>query len=330
MERDMPTMKVRRLRVQRILHLTVLGLLAAYGAFCGGRQLMALAVRRWPEPSIPEVLEGSVPNSCLPGPERQHGLMNFKLTPADSRVMSGSNDPENERWADIAGNFYADNFIRSFSYENADATAPRVLVRIESEGPTLTGRLEARGLKPNFAYQIKLSGDFNERQSFERIGYTGRWNLPGPGTNYTDSDYRWFHDKERVNAYLFFDFFVTDATGSAVRDFALDSSLHVLWNASRQREPDRLRDTVPIRVKADNPLLYARPKNTSSYERIWAERERARYMQRKDTIRLPVGDYRADLVLTEESFHSAANDGGSWATVMRCPVSFTITKQTTN
>jgi hypothetical protein len=60
-------------------------------------------------------------------------------------------------------------------------------------------------------------------------------------------------------------------------------------------------------------------------ELLWAEREQVRYDFADQAIRLPAGDYHAELVLTEESFHSRDNDGGYWATVYRCPVTFTVT-----
>ena len=62
-------------------------------------------------------------------------------------------------------------------------------------------------------------------------------------------------------------------------------------------------------------------------ELIWAERERRRYVPGQETIGLPTGHYRAELVLTEESFHARDNDGGWWATVARCPVEFTVVEE---
>ena len=35
--------------------------------------------------------------------------------------------------------------------------------------------------------------------------------------------------------------------------------------------------------------------------------------------------WRLMLWVTEESFHSKDNDGGFWATVFHCPITFTIT-----
>ena len=74
-----------------------------------------------------------------------------------------------------------------------------------------------------------------------------------------------------------------------------------------------------------DPAAYSRPKRQGTAEWLWAEREHIRYRYRDERIRLPPGEYRAELVLTEESFHSQDNDGGFWATVYRCPVGFTVT-----
>lgn len=260
----------------------------------------------------------------MPGPERRWEPIEFVLDNENAQTMQGRDDPLNERWCDISGNFYASEFIRGFSYARRNGGGPVVRVRIEARSDTLRGRLEARRLKPNFAYQIKLLGDFRDRRSFERIGFTGRWRLPGRGTNYTDEDYLAFPAKRDVEAYVLFDFFVTDGDGNAVREFALDSSLHVLWNGARQRGPARVRHVLPVIVDASDPAVYARPKQARDLEFVWAERERGRYDSASQRIRLPPGTYHAALVLTEESFHSQANDGGFWATVARVPVNFEV------
>lgn len=266
----------------------------------------------------------AIPISKLPGPPRERGTPQFELGPSNSQLMIGMDDPQNERWVDIAGNYYSERFISSFSYSRSRPNGPLVRVRIEPQGPTLTGRLEARGLKPNFAYQIKLRGVFKDRKAFEAIGYAGRWRLPGRETNYTDVHYQQCLEPGKVESYILFDFFVTDAHGNAVRNFALDSSLHVLWNAFRQRFPPNLGDLVAVVVEASNPSVYARPKKMETIELLWAEREVNRYRSADQKLFLPPGQYRAQLVLTEESFHSQDSDGGWWATVFYLPIEFEV------
>ncbi len=279
-------------------------------------------------PSAPAKPKAQIPISVMPGPPRSTARpTTFLLNDGNSQRMLGHNDPANERWADISGNYYTGEFIRHFSYEDTDAAArpPVVRIQIVPDGDTLQGRLEAVRLKPNFAYQIKVRGDYaRDAKGFEYIGYAGRWRLPGRGTNYTDQQYEEYRDKQLVEAYLLFDFFVTDSHGNAIREFALDSSLHVLWSATRQRREVRAADVLPVVVDASNPALYSRPKNESTVELVWAEREKCRYRQDRQRIRLPEHAYQAELVLVEESFHAHDDDGGFWATVYRCPISFEV------
>ena len=266
----------------------------------------------------------TIPVSKLPGPPRETEPGTFVLTATNALAMAGLDDALQERCCDIAGNFYSAAFVSRFSYAQPCSRNPRVLVRVEPRAETFRGRLEARHLKPNFAYQIKLRGVFSDRHSFETIGHVGRWRLPGRGTNYTDQDYLDYEDKAAVESYILFDFFVTDGRGDAVRDFALDSSLHVLWNAARQGGEPEMNDLCRIVDVPDDPEVYSRPKFRGTIEWLWAEREGTRYTTRDQRVRLPPGNYSAELVLTEESFHSHDNDGGFWATVYRCPVSFTV------
>jgi hypothetical protein len=275
---------------------------------------------------IPSFSYPNIPNSKLPGPLRNETLA-FELDENNSQIMIGMDDPTHERWCDIAGNFYSSALITNFRYDKPGENGPFVRVCIIREAPTLTGRLEAHGLKPNFAYQIKLRGMSKDKESFEKIGYIGRWRLPGMGTNYTDDDYRAYPFKESVESYILFDFFVTDRNGNAVRDFALDSSLHVLFNAARQGGDVQTDDIVPVIVDPSNIALYASPKRNLTRELIWAQRETGRYTSADQVIRLPPGSYNAELVLTEESFHSPYNDGGYWATVCRLPIVFTVTEK---
>ena len=261
-----------------------------------------------------------MPVSVLPGPVREKEMV-FQLDPDKSIKLTGMNDSRNERWSDIAGNFYSEKFVSSFDYEKGKA---QVFVAIEERADTLRGRLEAKGLKPNFAYQIKLRGIFKYFECFEKIGYAGRWRFPGKATNYTDAEYRGKKDKSDVEAYIFFDFFVTDKNGNAIRDFALDSSLHVLWNGNRQGITAHSDDIISIAVDASDPKNYSRPKKQQNIELLWAERERGRYSSANQKRFLPIGKYIAELVLTEESFHSSDNDGGYWATVFKGEIEFTV------
>lgn len=258
-----------------------------------------------------------------PGPARNEDAA-FELDETGAVRMVGKNNEWDERWCDVAGNYYSEQLVAGFSYEDDGDDGPRVFLRVDKSGRAFSGRLEARGLKPFFAYQIKLNGKFSDRRSFEIIGRRGRWRLPGRGTNYTDLDYLHYQDKDKVNAYILFDFFVTDINGDAVREFKLDSTLHVLYNWQRQRRVTLSRGMVTAVVDASDPKIYARPKSEATVEHIWGEPEWQRYRNPQSIIRLPVGHYSAKLTLTEESFHSVDRDGGYWATVYSAPVEFDI------
>lgn len=267
---------------------------------------------------LPEALVGPQPPpfAVVAGPPRT------ELEPrGEGAAMAATNQPKEERWADISGNLYAQAFRQTFSYEDGPA---KVLVQVAERGETLRGRIEAYHLKPNFAYQIKVLGDWKaDPEGARAIGYVGRWRLPGEETNYTDAAFEAFSPKADVEAYIFFDFFVTDAAGNAVREFALDQSLHVLWN--RDRQQSKIEDTycAAFAVDASSPEIYASPKEDVLTELLLTEREAIRY-RNGDEIRLPPRTYQAILVLTEESFHATDLDGGYWATVFQLPMQFEI------
>jgi hypothetical protein len=267
------------------------------------------------------------PISIMPGPPRTE-TRDWQLDERNAIRLQGIDEPELSRWADVAGNYYSEAFCRQFSYTDTAPDGPRAFVRLASRGETVSGRLELRGMKPNFAYQLKILGNYAAGvERYEAIGHIGRWRLPGRRTNFTYKDYDRFEDKDQVEAYVLFDYVVTDAKGDAVRDFALDSSLHVLWNALRQKRHRIYRDdALAVTVVADDPAIYARPKPEPTVEYIYAERETVRYrrLPAGAVIRLPPGEYDAFFAITEESFHSEDSDGGHWSTVLRAPVSFEV------
>lgn len=322
-----------RNRWVRVLEALVLGPLVVVGAFVCGEQAFVriTAPSRTVLPSAgpsEDPARHALDRNAPPGPPRARGHASFALDAANAIPMTGMDDPVNERWADVAGNFYCEDFVRSFSYEPVGTNTPRMFVRVDSPAPTLRGRLELRGMKPNFAYQIKVRGRYEvDPEGFRRIGYAGRWRLPGGGTNFTDRDFETAPNKADVTAYVLFDYVVTDQNGNAARDFAMDSSLHVLWNVNRQDVQPPAREVTPFIVDASDPAVYVRPKATLGIERIWAEPEAARYGRGQKTVRLPEGRYQAEIVLTEESWHTIGNDSGFWATVAGAHVDFTIRRR---
>ncbi|MFP4029031.1 MAG: hypothetical protein ACLFWL_14670 [Candidatus Brocadiia bacterium] len=232
-----------------------------------------------------------------------------------------------QRFMDIGGAAYSREFITNFSYSGTEKRVPEVHVEYLPRAETFTGRIVARNLKPNFAYQLKLVGKKEDMKSFERIGFLGRWRAPLWGTNFDDEQYRNLPDKKRMRSYLFFDFFVTDGRGNAEREFYADSTLHVLFNANWQRKPGP-EDSRPVTVprEVSNPGIYANPEVDLKPQQIYAQSESDANNSERPRIGhafLPPGNYKATLALTEESFH-AYGDGGYWATVMSAPVQYRI------
>lgn len=256
--------------------------------------------------------------------ERLQNRTLFSTDLLSAQLKPFPHPPEEERWRDLAGAPYTDSFRSKFTYADA-----KVTIQYFQDGPSFCGRITARGLKPYFAYQIKLRGDYSASQtSHRKIGFTGRWRLPGSGLNYTDHDVLAYEKPEDVESYLLFDYFMTDINGDACHDFRLEHSLHVLWNDTVNSYPPPREALVRhiILSGRTSPIYgtYIRPAPVT----IWAENEgvyRKRF--RVGKAQLPPGTYACDVVLTEESFHDYYNEnGGYWATVMAAPVRFSITR----
>jgi len=239
------------------------------------------------------------------------------------------------RWMDIADKLYSNNYHATYTYQNATVT-----VEYDSTSTTFSGTLTATGLKPNFAYQMKLVGDPSKSVwTNEQLGYSGRWwrVQPNPG-NSTDADY----DNNKNNpdyifqGYLLFDFFITDEQGSATINFTADSSFHVLWAT-----PDSTGNGTGHRFRGpnDGPVRYydfiASPdKNPYAYDAdygsahvgVYAEWEPGRVLP--EELILSNGTYDCQFILTEESFHQTGL-GGNWAGAMGADILFAIEKTTT-
>jgi hypothetical protein len=257
------------------------------------------------------------------------------------------------RWLDVAGQTYRSSFQTSYDYGNP---AVAVSVTYTAVADAFTGTLTAVGLKPNFAYQIKIEGTPGGRLDNEWVGLAGRWweerwltdhwgngaNLniqPNPNPAYdhpnpNPNDFTYYsrrdlldgfgHPLYRYTGYLVLGYFVTDAAGAATVPFTLDNSYHVLWNTAQ-----RTRDTG-----RDGPLVQASLNAATSYPAdaygsagatttvgLFGEWERLP----RGAITLPAGQYTVQLQLTEESFHTSGL-GGTWARAMDAGVSFTISR----
>jgi len=282
----------------------------------------------------------SVPSAQVPERRPSTGLAWSKthypdqFAPAHwvSVELEGLDDQANERFIDAAGSAYSATFVSGFSYTDPDLSRPSVTLEYLRRAEAFIGRLTARGLKPNFAYQLKLRGIREERESFRRIGSLGRWRQAGRVNVYPDPDADELGEALELESYLFFDFMLTDSQGNAVKEFYADSSLHVL-TASPQTGPGGWHTRpVPLDRSGSNPAIYVRPLAESPVVEVFAESEAAPraesepHRPRVGEAYLPAGSYVTELVLTEGSFHWYG-DGGNWATVMRAPVEFEVVER---
>ncbi len=248
--------------------------------------------------------------------------------------------PQQPRWRDITGAAYSDDFRAGFDY--ADPGAHRVEVHYRPQAPTLTGTITATALKPWFAYQLKLVGRRGIRGPDEaanagdpaawsswQLGRIGRWWCEHCHWNVSDADLaQHVAEGHTVRGYLLFDWLVTDASGNATRDFALDSSLHVLWRVGqRERAPE---DGPPrwYRIERGEHAYPPGLAGTVADAGMFAEWEPDR--PAIGEVRLPPGEYRVQFNLTEESFHDnmdaerALEGGGFWAWVLEADLAFEV------
>jgi hypothetical protein len=251
------------------------------------------------------------------------------------------------RWRDVAGNLYAADYRTSYSYDDIDV---QVQVTFEASDLTFNGEFSAINLKPNFAYQLKISGSSGS-VSNELIGLTGRWwqeewdgsqwtggrnlNNKGNGSSPNPNDDLYFLRRDetdpssptglnyRFTGYLVLDYFITDENGDALFDFEANSSYHVLWNTIQRSHTT---DDGPAKSATFDPdpaqTAYDKdyPQSTMT---IFGEWERLPVGE----IYLAPGAYDCQIILTEESFHSWPTDSsfnGQWASVMSGDIHFDV------
>ncbi len=250
------------------------------------------------------------------------------------------------RWRDIANNAYSSSFRTSFSYSTAQVS---LSYERAPGAATFAGHISARGLKPNFAYQLKLAGKpvsgpqgwGTARSSVgassnlasaapvphlvsgtsiggddwtnQQLGYAGRWwdDTLAPSTNLDDAYFRANTPSHTVYGYLFLGDFVTDANGNAETDVRGDRSFHITWQDEQPGIKDIVFNTFPVASSPSN-YGYDAPLSGQS-EKLWYELESGR----TQPVRLPKGTYHCRLLVTEEAFHTSGGEGGGvWQTVL--------------
>jgi hypothetical protein len=245
------------------------------------------------------------------------------------------------RWLDVANQAYSESYRTSYNYLQAT-----VSVTYDTQGPTLTGTLQAENLKPNFAYQLKLVG-IPGTPSNEQIGLAGRWwqeqwdgtawtngqnlNDKGTGSSPNPNDLVYYSRRNITDAtsptglhykftgYLDFDYFITNEQGDATVLFETGSCYHVLWKTTQRT---RLTDDGPLKTTTFTANTSS-PAYSINYSEqtisVFGEWERLPM----GNVPLAAGDYIAQLVITEESFHGDGGTyAGNWAGAMGATIQF--------
>ena len=265
-----------------------------------------------------------------------------------------------ERWWDIGNNQF-NGFVgksQEFNYYGIYSNPERAthVTLTYDAAPNLThfrGHIDATGLKPNFAYQIKLMGKHEKGVagwgssgsdwSNETIGKIGRWFCNGPHdstnteTNYTDAHYDTYYKnqtddtkKHDINGYLFSGVFVTDKFGNASVDFTSQNNYHITFQSDQlsqfERDAYPVAGTWPVQggMTQSIPTTYYGYGSTAPSQSVtlyyqWEDRNSGQSVARPRIVKLPAGTYRCRFVFTEESFHNnpdGGNNGGRWKTVL--------------
>ncbi len=261
--------------------------------------------------------------------------------------------PSKQRWYDISNDSEKrfDAFLdgtQEFNY-NSVYTGTEQITQVTltfdtaPSVPYFVGHIEARGLKPNFAYQLKLVGKpvkgtrgwgaYGDDLANERLGYAGRWwcdSYHSTTTNFDDSHYVNYYKNAPENGnpvhdiygYLYAGVFVTNSKGDASMDFTGKNSYHITWAEWQSGTKNVEESLSPFQVAGNMlssaPTIYygygsAAPLTST---RLYYEYEGNG--RPKDNVILAPGTYKARFVLTEESFHNSSGnaEGGYWKTVL--------------
>jgi len=247
-------------------------------------------------------------------------------TPASIRLVTyrDPNPSAQQRFLDINDNSLS-ALRGQFDYAQPEVT----LTYDKTPGAHyFIGHIEAKRLKPNFAYQLKLMGKpvggrrgwrtSGDDVANERIGAAGRWWCDTDQHNADDYHHEAYSKlartsfKHTVVGYLFMGDFVTDEAGNASVDFTGDQSYHITW---QDKQTWGLKHVVAgtWRVQSSRwPYFGYGYRPTSHDVKLWYEYETVR----PQPVSLPSGKYNVRLVLTEESFHSNRALGGFWKSVL--------------
>jgi len=262
-----------------------------------------------------------------------------------------------ERWWDISNTneqqfdaFLGLDGSQPYSYaNNAQVT---VSYDARPSQPYFIGNIKATGLKPNFAYQIKLLGkSVKGTRGFgaggddlgnERLGYAGRWwcdSSHSSQTNFDDSHYLNFYKNAPANGnavhnmygYIYMGNVVTDSLGRANQNFTGKNSYHITWpdwqvgtNSGMPEDP-KSPFSIAGGILDSNPTIYYGYGSVAPTASVRLFYEYEGSGRPRDNVVLPSGAYKARIVLTEETFHNGETLGGFWKSVLVADnVNFTI------
>lgn len=235
------------------------------------------------------------------------------------------NPAARQRWLDIDDRPFSAAFERDFRYSRS-----RVALFYDPapSTPYFVGRIQARGLKPNFAYQLKLAGKpahgsrgWGERgddRANEALGRAARW--WNDSTQSNTSDFAWNRNlelppdqRDSIYGYGFLDDFVTDSAGSADVSFNGAHALHITWQDKQSGAKDLLFGAFAVGSLRAPFYGYDRATPLRAVK-LWYEWETGRDRE----VHLPSGVYNCRFLITEETFHApeTREGGGVWPTVL--------------
>jgi hypothetical protein len=257
------------------------------------------------------------------------------LPPLDGTLpLKPCHDPwqaARERWMDIADNPYNafSDGTQKFDYSQAQVTLHYAK---NPPVPYFLGRIQARGLKPNFSYQLKLMGKpqkgvwgwgaQGDEWANEQLGFAGRWFCGHPvhrsGTNFDDNHWREYYQnalpgaEHNIGGYIFMGEFVTDGQGNADMPFWGEHPYHIKWLSWQGGAKDVWAGQSVIET---TNYAYGKEPPPPGAVSAYYENEPGR----TQPLTLAPGTYNTRFVITEESFHnpvSARGQGGYWKTVL--------------
>lgn len=175
---------------------------------------------------------------------------------ASSHDATGDKYNQYNGWNPTYDSASNDYISTSFAYQSGQLT---LTYDQKPNKPYFIGHVDATGLKPNFAYQLKLvgkplygprgCGPYNIKNSAgvvvampagggedwanDTIGHIGRWwndsNASGNTNAITDSVYASTYPTDTIYGYIFMGDFITDAAGNASVDFTGYNNYHITF-----------------------------------------------------------------------------------------------------